>query len=248
MRDSGPVFLAKNLAVNFNFNGWGNKQKHDRDSQVAEFICEASSTEVISTFLVLEGGSIEVDGEGTAIVTESCSLNKNRNSNVTKTQIEKELNRILGVEKIIWLPGVKGLEITDGHTDFYARFVGKQKPGLVILHSDPDDPDTETNRRILKNSEDALNRVIKVVDLHSPDPKKVRKALLKRKDTALGYVNFYVCNDAVIMPEFGDTDADEEARQVLQDCYPNRAIEQINIDSIALGGGGIHCCTQQQPK
>jgi len=248
LRDTGPVFLENNAAVNFNFNGWGDKQKHDRDAKVAKFICEFSSTKMVETFLVLEGGSIEVDGNGTAIITESCSLNNNRNPNVRKNDIEEELYRLLGVEKVIWLPGIRGLDITDGHTDFYARFAGKHKPGVVILHSDPDDPDTITNQTILEKSSNALSEAIKVVSLCSPNPKKVRKGLLKREDAALGYVNFYVCNGAVIMPEFGDIEADKNARKVLQNLYVDRVIEQINIDSIAIGGGGIHCCTQQQPK
>lgn len=108
LRDTGPIFVNK-ASVDFNFNGWGNKQKHDLDSKVARFIAEHTGNQVLSTDLVLEGGSIEVDGKGTAIITESCSLNKNRNRGIDKEQMEHELDRLLGIEKVIWLPGVKGI-------------------------------------------------------------------------------------------------------------------------------------------
>jgi agmatine deiminase len=145
MRDTGPVFVknsqGKIAAVNFNFNGWGEKQDHDRDAQVAGFVSEQSGTQQLHGKLILEGGGIEVDGEGTAIITESCVLNRNRNPGVSKAQCEAELKRLLGLDKIIWLPGIAGRDITDGHTDFYARFAS---PGVVVAGYEAD-PYSEEN-------------------------------------------------------------------------------------------------------
>lgn len=117
----------------------------------------------------------------------------------------------------------------------------------MILHDDQSDPDTELNYNILKGSTDFEGNPISLIKIQSPDPKYVRRNLRRSKDAALGYVNFYICKGAVIIPEFGDEIADKNARDIIADCYPDRIIEQINIDWIALGGGGIHCCTQQEP-
>ena len=197
--------------------------------------------------LVLEGGGIEVDGHGTAIITESCVLNKNRNPGVSKAQCELELKRLLGLEKILWLPGVKGKDITDGHTDFYARFA---RPGVVIAGYDPDPESfdhavTKRHLEILRAATDAQGRKLEVVVLQAPS--KVRDKFAS-DDFAAGYINFYVCNGAVIAPEFGDAQTDAAAKRELQRVFPGREVVQINIDAIAAGGGGIHCTTQQEPK
>ncbi len=251
MRDTGPVFVVtangEKAAVDFNFNGWGKKQTFGNDAKVAAFVAQQSGVPLIETNLVLEGGGIEVDGHGTAIITESCVLNKNRNPGVTKSQCEQELKRLLGLEKIIWLPGIKGKDITDGHTDFYARFA---RPGVVIAGYDPfpDSFDHEVTKRhleILNQSTDANGRKIEVVVLEAPAT--VRKKF-DSEDLAAGYINFYVCNGAVIAPEFGDPVADAAAKKELQKAFPGRDVVQLNIDAIAAGGGGIHCTTQQEPE
>lgn len=251
MRDTGPVFVRQasgQLAgVDFNFNGWGDKQSHARDGKVAGFVAQHAGVEALGTSLVLEGGGIEVDGEGTAIITESCVLNPNRNPGLSKAACEKELSRLLGLDKIIWLPGIAGMDITDGHTDFYARFAGA---GVVVagLDNDPDSFDYEVTRRhleILRDATDARGRKLEVVTL--PGPESIREDYADR-DFAAGYINFYVCNGAVIAPEFGDRAADRHTGKVLAELFPDREIIQLNIDAIAAGGGGIHCTTQQQPK
>jgi agmatine deiminase len=136
MRDTGPVFVVNDegekAAIDFNFNGWGNKQYHDRDVEVAAFVAQEAGVQLINTDIVCEGGGIEVDGMGTAIITESCIINNNRNPGWTKADCEAELKALLGLRKIIWLPGISGYDITDGHTDFYARFAS---PGLWSLDS-----------------------------------------------------------------------------------------------------------------
>lgn len=251
MRDTGPVFVGNGAGalagVDFNFNGWGDKQSHSKDAKVAGFVAERAGVPALSIRLVLEGGGIEVDGEGTAIITESCVLNPNRNPGLSKAACERELSRLLGLDKIIWLPGIAGMDITDGHTDFYARFAGA---GVVVagLDNDPDSFDYEVTRRhleILRDATDAKGRKLEVVTL--PGPEDIREDYADR-DFAAGYINFYVCNGAVIAPEFGDRAADRHTGKVLAELFPGREIIQLNIDAIAAGGGGIHCTTQQQPK
>lgn len=249
MRDTGPVFVKGNGAkagVNFNFNGWGEKQDFDRDAGVADFVSGTAGVESLSTDLVLEGGGIEVDGEGTALITESCVLNDNRNPGWSKADVENELQRLLGLRKIIWLPGIAGKDITDGHTDFYARFA---RPGVVVagLDPDPESFDHEVTARhldILRSATDANGRSLEVVVLEAPG--RVRPDF-ESDDFAAGYINFYVCNGAVIAPEFGDPETDQAANQELTRLFPGRHVVQINIDAIAAGGGGIHCTTQQEP-
>ncbi|MFE0023342.1 agmatine/peptidylarginine deiminase [Amycolatopsis sp. NPDC059021] len=250
IRDTGPAFVKgeSGLAgVDFNFNGWGAKQAHDRDAKVAEFVTGRAGVTSLRTDLHLEGGALEVDGDGTAIITESCVLNPNRNLGKSKADVEAELGRLLGIRKIIWLPGVISKDdITDGHTDFYARFA---RPGVVVagLDTDPKSPDHDVTKRhleILRSATDAQNRPLQVEVLESPAtvrPKSPGGAF------AAGYVNFYVCNGAVIAPEFGDARTDEAARSTLARLFPDRQVAQINIDAIAAGGGGIHCTTQQEP-
>lgn len=250
MRDTGPVFVKsgeKRAGIDFNFNGWGGKQVHRTDAKVAPLVARSAGVEVLSTELVLEGGGIEVDGQGTAIITESCVINKNRNPGWTKAEIEEELVWLLGLEKVIWLPGIRGMDITDGHTDFYARFA---KPGVVVAGYDPDPESfdhavTQRHLEILENATDARGRRLEVVVLEAPS---MIRPDFESDDFAAGYINFYVCNGAVIAPEFGDPVTDVAALKALERLFPEREVVQINIDAIAAGGGGIHCTTQQEPQ
>lgn len=249
MRDTGPVFVKGDSGwggVDFNFNGWGGKQAHSRDTAVAEFVAGRAGVQTVHTELVLEGGGIEVDGEGTAIITESCVLNGNRNPGLAKNDVEAELDRLLGIKKVIWLPGIAGRDITDGHTDFYGRFAG---PGVVIagLDTDPDSFDYDVTRRhldILHSATDAHDRPLQIEVIDGPSTVREK---LDNDDFAAGYINFYVCNGAVIAPEFGDPDTDSAAKATLERVFPARQVAQINIDAVAAGGGGIHCTTQQEP-
>lgn len=250
IRDTGPTFVVddagQKAAINFNFNGWGNKQRHDLDKGVAPWVAKQAGVKVLGTSLVMEGGCIEVDGHGTAIITESCVLNKNRNPNVSKDQFEDLLMPLLGLDKIIWLPGIKGKDITDGHTDFYARFA---RPGVVLAGYEPD-PDsyehelTLTHLDLLKSATDARGNKLQVIKLTAPSD--LREDFLN-DEFAAGYIGFYVCNGAVIAQQFGDTKADAAAKAALQKAFPDRKIEQLNVDGIAAGGGSIHCATQQEP-
>lgn len=250
IRDTGPIFVqteeGDQVAIDFNFNGWGEKQSYRQDAKVASFVAQQAGIEIINTDLILEGGCIEVDGHGTAVITESCVLNNNRNPGMSKAEFEDKLMPLLGLEKIIWLPGIKGMDITDGHTDFYARFA---RPGVVLAGFEPDPTSfdyevTKTHLEILRAATDAQGRPLEVIVLEGPTTIREEFAT---DDFAPGYIGFYVSNGAVIMQEFGDAQADQAAKQGVQIAFPDRDVVQLNIDGIAAGGGSIHCATQQEP-
>ena len=260
IRDTGPTFVVgrnrAHAAVDFNFNGWGGKQGSTQDAAVARFVAVCAEARVVQTRWVLEGGGIEVDGKGTAIVSESCVLNGNRNplgrrlgarnERALKAAFEVELNALLGVTKVLWIPGVRGKDITDGHTDFYARFAG---PGRVLVGFDPDPESfdhrvTQRHVELLRGATDAQGRRLELQVLTAPE--RVRPAF-ESPEFAAGYVGFYVCNGAVIAQQFGDAAADEAALVTLQRAFPGREVLQLNVDGIAAGGGSVHCATQQEP-
>lgn len=251
IRDTGPTFVLRREgelgAIDLNFNGWGEKQEYEEDSKVAAQLSRLAGAQYLRAGIIGEGGGIEVDGNGTAIVTESCFVNRNRNPGMSKSECTSQLKTLLGLRKVIWLPGMRGKDITDGHTDFYARFAG---PGAVIagLESDRDSFDYDVTREhleILQKSRDADGKRLRVIPLESP--RRIRRTL-ETEDFAAGYINFYVVNGAVIVPEFGDNKMDSNCRDILSGVYPKRHIVQLNIDAVAAGGGGIHCTTQQEPE
>ena len=250
LRDTGPTFVynKKNekFGVDFNFNGWGEDQEHELDSTIAKSVCKKSNVKRIETDLILEGGCFEVDGEGLAIMSESCILNDNRNPNKSKKEVEKELKYFLGLEKIIWLKGIKGKDITDGHTDFYARFISSNE--IIVAYEPYEDSYehklTKENISILENARDLNGNKFKITLLENPQEINEKYGT---KSFAAGYIGYYLCNKAVIMQSFGDVYADKKAKNTLEKAYPHRVIEQIRIDGIASGGGSIHCATQQEP-
>ena len=250
MRDTGPTFVMDGnggkTAVNFNFNGWGEDQAYALDAKIADFVAQQAGTASIRSTVTLEGGCFEVDGQGTAIMTESCILNDNRNPDRTKQEIEAELKALLGLDKIIWLKGIKGKDITDGHTDFYARFA---RPGVVVVSRDTyresyDYDVTRENIESLSAATDAQGRALELVVLDTPWTISTKYGT---ENFAAGYVGYYVCNNAVIMQKFGDAEADEAAKAKLTALFPNHHIEQLAVNGIASGGGSIHCATQQEP-
>ncbi|MFL1529016.1 agmatine/peptidylarginine deiminase [Pseudomonas sp. O230] len=253
MRDIGANFVIDGEgelgAVDFNFNGWGNKQQHADDAQLAAQVADVTQARYLRSERVGEGGGIEVDGHGTGIMTESSWINHNRNPDWSKAEVEQELKDRLGLRKIIWLPGIKGKDITDAHVDFYARFV---KPGVVIanLDNDPQSYDYKVTRahlEILKNATDAEGRKLQVHTVSPPLHPRKSKFNRNNPDFAAGYINYFVINGAVIAPEFGDKPADAKAFALLSGLYPDREVVQLNIDAISAGGGGIHCVTSHQP-
>ncbi|MBV7556046.1 agmatine deiminase family protein [Pseudomonas sp. PDM28] len=253
MRDIGANFVVDdngNLdAVDFNFNGWGNKQQHEDDAQLAAQVAQNAKAEYQRSELVGEGGGIEVDGHGTGIMTESSWINRNRNPDWSKAEVEAELKERLGLRKIIWLPGIKGKDITDAHVDFYARFV---KPGVVIanLDNDPESYDYKVTRahlQILENATDADGRKLQVHTVSPPLNPRNSQFSKDNQDFAAGYINYFVINGAIIAPQFGDKQADAKAFDLLSELYPDRKVVQLDIDAISAGGGGIHCVTSHQP-
>ncbi len=254
VRDYGGCFVVDgngNLGlVDFHFNGWGGKQHAANDTRVAAFLSEDLEANYFSSRLVGEGGGIEVDGHGTAIMTESCWVNPNRNPRMSRAQIEAELKQRLGLRKIIWLPGIRDKDITDAHVDFYARFV---RPGVVIANRDDDRQShdyavTRKHLEILKNATDADGRRLEVHVLPPPADSRSNRFTEDNPDFAAGYINYLPINGAVIAPQFGDADADTYCRDLLTRLYPGRDIVQLNIDPIAAGGGGIHCVSKQLPR
>ncbi len=284
IRDTGAVFVfdsGKTLyGVNFNFNGWGQAptgaagwvkdplkafngildQPIGNDQTLANFTLTQASATQIPTWLVTEGGAIEVDGKGTAICTASSILNANRNPGKTKTEVEAELNRTLGITKVIWLPGIKAQDITDAHVDYYARFTNSGKV-VYALDQDPLSPDyvpTHANQKILPNVTDTLGNKINTYVIYAPDFIQVQAAVTARNGWspgssnfnsggfASGYLGYYLGKGCVLMSQYGDAMADLAAFSTLQSLYPDRIIMQISTDGIACGGGTIHCATQQQ--
>ena len=249
MRDSGPVFVSNAsgdlAAVDFNFNGWGAKQEpRDEDGRVAARVAEYLQIPRIATELVGEGGGIEFDGDGTLLLTDSCWLNDNRNPGISKAEMTAELKRLLGVQKVIWLPGVAGEDITDGHIDGSIRVV---RPGLIMTSSYPGDDSEwgvafEESRRILATETDARGRPFTLVDIpSSTEPRNTSERLFT------SYANYYVGNGAVFTPKFHDKRADADAVEGLSKLYPGRKVVALEVDRIYENGGGIHCVTQQQP-
>lgn len=248
-RDSGPVFVRKEggrvAAVDFGFNGWGGKQAHGRDGKLAALIADRAGVEHHDAGLCGEGGGLEYDGDGTLLLTESCWVNDNRNPGMEKAEIELRLKAALGVESVIWVPGVRGLDITDGHIDGSFRFVD---PGLVIASSYPGDTSEwgrahEEALAILAKARDARGRSLEIVSI--PAATEVRST---SEDFLSSYANYYVGNGAVYTPQFGDRKADAHALDVLERLHPGRRIIQLDVDRIYENGGGIHCVTQQQPE
>lgn len=246
-RDSGPNFLVggEQLAgSDWVFNAWGEKyHPYDQDARMAERILKLSGARRFDSWLVAEGGGITVDGEGTVITTESCFLNKNRNPGRTRREIEAELCRTLGAEKVIWLPGDIEETETDGHVDGIAAFI---EPGrvLVEVNSDKTDPHYSVgidNANALTGQTDAKGRELQI--------EFIEEGIYHEgvwNGGCSSYINSYLANGAVIVPAYG-YDRDAACVETYQRLYPDREVVQVPIKSLALGGGGIHCVTQQQP-
>ncbi|MFT8323560.1 MAG: agmatine deiminase family protein [Bacillus sp. (in: firmicutes)] len=252
IRDNGPTFLINDegqvAGINWKFNAWGGKYAPwDLDDQVAPTILDHLGVKRFDAPLVMEGGSIHVDGEGTVITTEECLLNPNRNKDMTKREIEDNLKQYLNIEKVIWLKqGLSGDE-TDGHVDNIACFAA---PGKVLIQvcDDPNDENyaiTQENLEILKNTTDAKGRKLDIIPIEQPPFAEFDGSRL-----TLSYLNFYFVNGGIILPIFGGhaEKTDQMAEKVLSSVYPERKIRKINGMSIIKEGGNVHCTTQQMPK
>ncbi|MFJ6015765.1 agmatine/peptidylarginine deiminase [Streptomyces sp. NPDC092952] len=251
MRDSGPVFRTDGAggldAVGLNFNGWGNKQTHAKDALVAERIAAYAGVPFTSAGLVGEGGAIEQDGAGTLMATRSSLISTKRNPGKSQAQLETAMCAAYGASKVIWFDGVSGQDITDDHVDATSRFLA---PGQALvqmpLATDTDvyAKDARRQYQILSASTTASGGPMSVSRLQGPDYNKIRST---NADFLASYANYYLCNGAVVSGQFGDTRADAAAKATLAQLYPGRVVEQLDIDRLGTGGGGIHCVTQQQP-
>ncbi|MEV5260382.1 agmatine deiminase family protein [Streptomyces anulatus] len=250
-RDTVPVFVEEGgevIGVDFNFNGWGDKQEHTNDARVGRTLLTKYGIPRVEAPLVAEGGSFETDGEGTLLITESSIVNENRNPGLSRDDIEADLIETLGVDKVVWLKGVRGQDITDAHVDSLVRFTA---PGVVLLdQAFPGTPPdswsraADQARAVLSKATDARGRRFEVIDLPQPDLDRITG---EGDDFVSTYANFYVANDSVFLPRFGDRKADDKARGILQEQFPDRDIVPVVIDTVASGGGGIHCATHDQP-
>ncbi len=273
VRDSGPSFVVNDKGtvrgVDWGFNAYGGLVEGiyypwDFDDLLGGKICEVEGVDSYDAGnFVLEGGSIHVDGQGTVITTEECLLAPDRNPELTKEQIEKKLKDYLNVEKVLWIPrGVYGDIDTNGHVDNMCNFV---KPGEVVLAWTDDEKDPQYERSVeayeyLSHETDARGRKLKIHKLYCPKPiiitqkesegvDSVDGTLPRKKGDRMAgsYVNYYTGNGFIALPIFGDPN-DKKAIRLLKKLYPKRKIETVMAREILLGGGNIHCITQQVPK
>ena len=247
-RDTGAIFLLneKNQlgGVDSDFNCWGYKENFEQDDKVAKFMINEANATYFKNDMVLEGGSIHVNGQGTLITTEQCLLHENRNPHLSKDDIENNLKNFFGVTKIIWLKHGTD-EGTNGHIDNVACFSDE---GTILAMTCSDKQDTyydllSENLEILKTSVDQDNKPLNIVELEMS-----KKRLIPNDDEPSSYINFYIANDAIIFPIFGDDVADQNAMNIIKSQFPNRQIVCLDGHDILMGGGNIHCITQQQPK
>lgn len=251
LRDNGPTFVVngegEKAGINWRFNAWGGKYSPwDLDDQVAPRILEHFGVKRFDAPVVMEGGSIHVDGEGTLLTTEECLLNTNRNPEWTRERIEEALRNYLSVDKVIWLKrGLSGDE-TDGHVDNIACFAA---PGKIILQvcGDPADENyeiTQENLRILGEARDAAGRPLEIIPIQQPPRREFGE-----KRLTLSYLNFYFVNGGIVLPVFGGEaeETDRLAVETLAKAFPDRVIRTVDGMAIIREGGNVHCTTQQMP-
>ena len=249
-RDHGPIFLKRRedpriLAVSFGFNAWGYKLSPFEDDEAAATLMAEKIGVPVFDFgdFVLEGGSIEVNGQGTLLTTESCLLNPNRNPDLSREQIEANLRDALGVSQILWLgDGIEG-DDTDGHVDDITRFVSPTTV-VTVVEEDEDDLNYEPlelnlqRLRTMRLSNGSPLRVLKL-----PMPSRIVR---EGQRLPASYANFYVANTVVLLPSYHDTN-DAWAASVLKEALPDRRIVPIDCRELVWGLGAFHCLTQQQP-
>ena len=250
-RDYGPLFVVnpqtKELAMTkWTFNAWGNKYAELlKDNKIPYSMNKSLKLKMFEAGIVLEGGSVEVNGKGTVLTTEQCLLNKNRNPHLSREQIEKYLDDYLGAPHVIWLTyGIEG-DDTDGHIDDIARFVNETTVVCAIEENPKDGNYTamKQNFEILKGSYDQDGKPLTVIPL--PMPGKIMADSGKRLPAS--YANFYIGNTKVLVPIFG-TVQDEKALAVIRSVFPDKKVVGINATYIVYGFGTFHCMSQQQPS
>jgi agmatine deiminase len=258
LRDTAPIFVCgadgEVASVRFAFNGWGGKYVLEHDDRVAEAIAATvarrergpgSGARAFAMPFVLEGGAVEVDGEGSVLTTRQCLLNANRNPRMSAFEIERAVLDALGADELLWLgDGLKN-DHTDGHVDTIVRFV---RPGLVVAMEPRagDDPNADALRAILRDVSalaDVRGRKLDVVRI--PSPGRVTDAA--GRFLPASYVNFYIANRCVVVPTYGSA-YDEEAVELIGTLFPDRRTLGVDARAVLTGGGAFHCITQQEPR
>jgi agmatine deiminase len=247
-RDHGPIFLTratdpKVAVVDWDYNAWGNKYPpFDLDEVAPTRVAEILGLPVFYPGMILEGGAIDVNGAGALLTTESCLLNKNRNPNLSRGEIERRLRDYLGVRDILWLgDGIAG-DDTDGHVDDLARFVSEQTVVTVVEEDRADANYGPLQKNLARLGAMKIgNRAIDIITL--PMPKKIIREGLRLPAT---YANFYIANTCLLVPTFADL-ADQTALSILRECFSSRRIIGIDCRELVWGLGAFHCLTQQQP-
>jgi agmatine deiminase len=250
LRDSGPTVVrdsaGRRAAAVFTFNAWGGKyQPHDQDATLGERLAALAGIPAYRSELVVEGGGFLSDGEGTLITAETCVLNPNRNPGWTKAEAAAELRAMLGVKKVIWLPGDVTDTETDGHVDGFIAYV---KPATLLCEvvADPEDPRyaiMAENRRVLETETDARGRRFDLLPIVEAPRSAVPRG---QEGYCRSYVNFYIANGAVIVPAYGIAE-DASAVDMVKRAYPDRRVVPVALSDLFRGGGGVHCITQQEP-
>ena len=251
IRDYGPIFVRKGgrgqavAATKWEFNAWGNKYDDLLpDDATGLEVARSTGLRVFETGVVLEGGSIDVNGRGSLLTTEQCLLNKNRNPGLGKAQLERLLHDYLGAESVVWLgEGVAG-DDTDGHVDDIARFVNED---TVVCMTEPDAGDVnhaalKRDQAVLSSHKDDKGRRLEVVPIAMPRGVEGDGGRLPAS-----YANFYIGNAAVLVPVFGDARRDGAALETLSEFFPGRKVVPVDCRELVYGFGGIHCVSQQQP-
>ncbi|HLW35049.1 MAG TPA: agmatine deiminase family protein [Chthoniobacterales bacterium] len=247
-RDHGPIFLTRDAdpklaVVDWDYNAWGNKYPpFELDEVVPTRVAELLKLPVFYPKMILEGGSIEVNGSGTLLTSESCLLNKNRNPKLSRDEIEQRLRDFLGTNEILWLgDGIEG-DDTDGHIDDLARFVSETKVVTVIEENAADPNYKPLQENLARLSKMKVNgHGIELTTL--PMPKKIVREGMR---LPASYANFYIANKVVLVPTFADP-ADKMALSVVEKCFPTRRVVGIDCRELIWGLGTFHCLTQQQP-
>lgn len=250
MRDYGPTFVTREsreqpLAFNdWIFNGWGGKYNaYEGDDGVAREIAARLEIPVFEQKIILEGGSIEVNGAGICLTTEQCLLNKNRNPHLSRAEIEQSLKNSLGVDQVIWLgEGIVG-DDTDGHIDDIARFVNPTTVACIVEANSKDENYIylQDNYERLQSATDRNGNKLSLVSLPCPGPVYYEGSRLPAS-----YANFYIANQVVLVPVFDDPN-DGKALGILQEVFTDRKVIGLRCNEVVAGLGAIHCVTQQQP-
>ncbi len=250
-RDHGPNFVfrqsegkSEKIILNWEFNAWGEKYSpFDSDNAVPERIASLEQLPLVSTGMVLEGGSIDVNGKGLVLTTEACLLNVNRNPLMSREEIERELAKYLGIEKVLWLgDGIVG-DDTDGHVDDMARFVSETTV-VIAVEDDPSDENyavLQENYTLLKSYTDIDGNPLTVLKLPMPSP-----VIYDGERLPASYANFYIANSVVLVPTYRCS-RDSEAIAILQGCFPERKVVGIDCYDLVWGLGAIHCVTHEEP-